>query len=110
MSGWDCDPSHDLAKVENLPDWQRWGTVLPMTDQLGLRERKKLATREALSHAAWRLMVQRGLDAVTPEAIAEAAQVSPRTFRNYFASREEAIIDGLIQSGRATITDDIRAR
>jgi len=81
-----------------------------MTEHLSLRERKKLATREALSHAAWRLMLERGLNAATPEAIAEAAEVSPRTFRNYFASREEAIIDGLVQRGGGTIPDAIRAR
>lgn len=55
-----------------------------MTLEVSLRERKKLATRAALSHAAWSLMVERGLEAATPEAIAEAADVSPRTFRNYF--------------------------
>jgi len=81
-----------------------------MTEHLSLRERKKQATREALSHAAWRLMLERGLSAVTPEAVAEAAEVSPRTFRNYFASREEAIIDGLVQRGGGSIPDEIRAR
>lgn len=80
-----------------------------MTSQVSLRERKKLATREALSHAAWSLMVERGLDAVTPDAIAEAADVSPRTFRNYFASREEALLDGMARRG-AIIPEAIRRR
>jgi AcrR family transcriptional regulator len=57
----------------------------------GLRERKKLATRQALSWAAIRLAVQRGLDNVLVEDIAAAAGVSPRTYNNYFASKEEAI-------------------
>jgi AcrR family transcriptional regulator len=80
-----------------------------MTSEVGLRERKKLATRVALSHAAWSLMVEHGLDAVTPEAIAEAADVSPRTFRNYFASREEAILDELVRRA-SSLTDGVRAR
>ncbi|HEY0812276.1 MAG TPA: TetR family transcriptional regulator [Pseudonocardia sp.] len=57
----------------------------------GLRERKKQATRQALSWAALRLAVQRGLDNVLVEDIAAAAGVSPRTFNNYFSSKAEAI-------------------
>ncbi|GAA1945331.1 TetR/AcrR family transcriptional regulator [Kitasatospora viridis] len=58
----------------------------------GLRERKKQATREALSWAALRLAVQRGVEDVRVEEIATAAGVSPRTFNNYFSSKYEAII------------------
>ncbi|MFJ8752609.1 TetR family transcriptional regulator [Streptomyces sp. NPDC102441] len=57
----------------------------------GLRERKKEATRAALSWAAIRLTVERGLNAVKVEDIAEAVGVSPRTFNNYFSSKAEAI-------------------
>ena len=57
----------------------------------GLRERKKLATRQALGAAAMRLAVERGLENVLVEDIAAAADVSPRTFNNYFASKYEAI-------------------
>ena len=57
----------------------------------GLRERKKRATRQALSAAAMRLAVERGLENVLVEDIAAAADVSPRTFNNYFASKYEAI-------------------
>ena len=57
----------------------------------GLRERKKLATRQALGSAAMQLAVERGLDNVLVEDIAAAAGVSPRTFNNYFASKYEAI-------------------
>ena len=80
-----------------------------MTSEMSLRERKKHATRTALSHAAWSLMIEKGLDAATPETIAEAVDVSSRTFRNYFASREEAILDGLVRRA-ASLVDAIRAR
>lgn len=58
----------------------------------GLRERKKLATREALSWAALRLAVERGMGNVRVEDIAAEAGVSPRTFNNYFSSKYEAIV------------------
>ncbi|MEU6965014.1 TetR/AcrR family transcriptional regulator [Streptomyces chrestomyceticus] len=58
---------------------------------MGLRERKKSETRAALSWAALRLAVERGLDNVRVEDIADAAGVSPRTFNNYFSSKGEAI-------------------
>jgi AcrR family transcriptional regulator len=57
----------------------------------GLRERKKLATRQALSSAALRLAIERGLENVTIEDITAEANVSLRTFRNYFTSKYEAI-------------------
>lgn len=57
----------------------------------GLRERKKQATRQALGIAAMTLAVERGLDNILVEDIAEAAGVSARTFNNYFSSKYEAI-------------------
>ncbi|MEU4114975.1 TetR family transcriptional regulator [Kitasatospora sp. NPDC028055] len=64
-----------------------------MTDgEPGLRERKKAATREALSWAALSLAVERGLENVRVEDIAAAAGVSPRTYNNYFSSKAEAIV------------------
>jgi AcrR family transcriptional regulator len=57
----------------------------------GLRERKKLATRQALALAAVQLAVQRGLENVRVEDITDAVNVSRRTFTNYFASKEAAI-------------------
>ncbi|MGK8524027.1 alpha/beta fold hydrolase [Nocardia asteroides] len=76
---------------------------------LGLRERKKLATREALGFAALRLAVQRGLDNVLVEDIAAAAGVSPRTFNNYFASKYEAVCSVAVDRARR-IADHLRAR
>ncbi len=57
----------------------------------GLRERKKLDTRRALSDAALKLVFERGFDGVTREAIAELAGVSLRTFNNYFSGKYEAL-------------------
>ena len=62
-----------------------------MTGTLGLRERKKLGTRWALSDAALELALERGLENVTREDIANRAGVSLRTFNNYFTGKYEAV-------------------
>ena len=72
------------------------------TPPAGLRERKKDATRKALREAALRLALEHGPDGVRVEDIAEAAGVAPRTYNNYFASREQAIV--------AAVTADREAR
>jgi AcrR family transcriptional regulator len=57
----------------------------------GLREQKRIATKRALQLALLRLALERGFDNVTVEEVTQAAQVSTRTFFNYFASKEEAL-------------------
>jgi AcrR family transcriptional regulator len=59
----------------------------------GRRERKKQATRQALHEAAFALAEECGFAGVTIEAIADRADVAPRTFFNYFACKEDAILD-----------------
>ncbi|MGW7693259.1 TetR/AcrR family transcriptional regulator [Streptomyces asiaticus] len=58
----------------------------------GLRERKKAATRQSLHDAAVLLAAEHGVESLTVEAIADAATVSRRTFSNYFASKEQALL------------------
>lgn len=57
-----------------------------------LRERKKADTRSRLSVAAVELLVTHGVEGATVSAIADRAGVSTRTFHNYFARREDAIL------------------
>jgi AcrR family transcriptional regulator len=57
-----------------------------------LRTRKKAATRQSLHEAALHLAMERGLDGVTVEDIADAVGVSRRTFSNYFTNKEDAIL------------------
>jgi AcrR family transcriptional regulator len=55
---------------------------------LGLRERKKLRTRATLIDAAMELCLRHGYENTTVEQIAAAADVSPRTFSRYFATKD----------------------
>jgi AcrR family transcriptional regulator len=66
-------------------------TAPPTGPPASLRERKKLATRRLLRRTALNLVAERGFANVTVEDIADAAEVSPRTFFNYFPSKETAL-------------------
>ncbi|TDV41118.1 TetR/AcrR family transcriptional regulator [Actinophytocola oryzae] len=81
-----------------------------MNENGGLRERKKVATREAISAAALRLAVENGADNVRVDDIAAAAGVSPRTYNNYFASREQAIVAAVTAERAARVAAALRAR
>lgn len=58
----------------------------------GLRNTKKAATRSALARSAAEIALREGAEGLTVAAVAAAAGVSPRTFHNYFTSREEALM------------------
>jgi AcrR family transcriptional regulator len=90
-----------------------FGTISGMSTDpvqpVSLRERKKRATRTALSTAALRLAIERGLEHVLVEDIAAAAGVAPRTFNNYFPSKEAAVVaEGADRAAR--MRDALRAR
>jgi AcrR family transcriptional regulator len=65
---------------------------LPEGSVPGLRERKKLRTRAILIDAAMELCLRNGYENTTVEQIAAAADVSPRTFSRYFATKDAAFM------------------
>jgi len=83
---------HKIALVCKVTEVCNFCTVEKVTSALGLRDRKKAATRAALAAAAVDLARERGWHDVTADAIAARAGVSTRTFHNYFASKDEAVV------------------
>ena len=78
-------------------------------DDTPLRERKKRQTRERIHRAALELAITRGPTGVTIDDIANAAEISPRTFFNYFATKDEAFV-GLGSDTADEVTAALRAR
>ncbi|MET8447304.1 TetR family transcriptional regulator [Streptomyces sp. NPDC005209] len=58
----------------------------------GLRERKKIKTREAIRTATYELIEEQGYDATTIDQIAERAEVSPSTVFRYFPTKEDIVL------------------
>lgn len=63
-----------------------------MAEEIGLRARKKLETRQRIEAAAAALIAQHGYDATTIDSIADAANISPRTFFYYFPTKEDVVL------------------
>jgi AcrR family transcriptional regulator len=78
---------------------------------IGLRERKKLKTRAAIQKEAMRLFLKKGFEATTIEEIAEAVEISPSTFFNYFPSKEDVVLqddlDPLLYAAFASQPPDV---
>lgn len=75
----------------------------------GLRERKKRRTRERIEYAGLRLMTERGYRGVSIDEIAAAAEVSPRTFYRYFATKDDLIL-GHQETYIAVLREAVQAR
>lgn len=58
----------------------------------GLRYRKKLKARLAVERVALELVIERGYDGVTVEDVCARAEISKKTFFNYFSSKASAIM------------------
>jgi AcrR family transcriptional regulator len=76
---------------------------------VGLRETKKLATRQHIADVAMSLFVQRGFDHVTVAEVAGAAGVSEKTVFNYFPTKEDLFFDEVPERARR-LTEAIRSR
>jgi AcrR family transcriptional regulator len=59
----------------------------------GLRERKKRATRRAISDAATELFMKKGFDNTSVVEIADVVGVSPQTVLNYFPAKTNLFFD-----------------
>jgi AcrR family transcriptional regulator len=79
----------------------------------GLRARKRRQTRQRIIDAGLRLFVSKGYDATTLDAIAEAADISRRTYFSYFASKDDLLLawqDDAIDDLRAALVDAAAGR
>lgn len=76
---------------------------------VGLRERKKWETRQTIRRVALDLASEHGLESLTVEAVAHAANISPRTFFNYFTHKEDALVTDAAEEA-VTLRSHIVAR
>lgn len=77
--------------------------------ELGLRERKKLATRRRIAAAAAELFAAEGFEQVPVARVARAAEVSEATVFNYFPAKEDLVYDGMADFASAVL-DAVRDR
>lgn len=92
-----------------------------MEDELSLRERKKIETRNRILYTAVQLFQDRGFEQTSVDEIAAQANVSRGTFFNYFPNKESVLheiamteLQELVQlvevklAGRSSAVDKIR--
>jgi AcrR family transcriptional regulator len=76
---------------------------------MGLREAKKLRTRQEIADQAMKLFARRGFDAVTVAEVAGAAGISEKTVYNYFPTKEDLFFDE-VPAREATLVSTITGR
>src|SRR5919198_3590817 len=76
---------------------------------MGIRETKKLQTRQEIAAKAMGLFARRGFDHVTVAEVAEAAGVSEKTVFNYFPTKEDLFWDEVPQR-EAALVEAVRNR
>lgn len=78
---------------------------------MGLRrDTKKQETRQRISDVATALFLARGFEAVTLDDVAAAAKVSRMTVFNYFARKEDLMLDRQEDLKMAALRDAVRVR
>ena len=95
------------AKTQRAAADQAKAGVSP--EQEGLRERKRRQTRQRIIDAGLELFLANGFDETTLDAIAEAADISRRTFFYYFKSKEDIVLayqQGSMERLRDTIASE----
>jgi AcrR family transcriptional regulator len=81
-----------------------------MSESVALNVRKRQATRDRIAAAAAALVAEGGLAGTTVDRIAAEAQVGRATFFRYFASKEDAVADGMTRHWLDVITAQLAAQ
>lgn len=71
---------------------------------VGLRERKRIDTRSRIMAAASKLFLKRGIEDVTVDEIAAAADVGKGTVYNYFEAKEDIVVAMVVELDRTALT------
>jgi AcrR family transcriptional regulator len=95
--------------ASSTPSTPSTPSAAPPAPAESLRERKKRRTRDALLRAALELFTTQGYERTTVDEIAEAVEVSQRTFFRYFAGKEDAAFTAQ-DIAEAHFVEAVRAR